>query len=130
MSDNSSDITTLEGAELLAQDIASKESGNGILYLYESTSHFALAYMALYDLIRNSTKNISVCQNCGRYYLQSSGKKVYCDLFTLDGSPSCKTYAFHKAYDNKIEDDIADLTYKREYQRRITQVYRAVKKNK
>ena len=130
MSDNNSDITTLEDAELFAQDIASKESGNGVLYLYESTSHLALAYVALYDLIRNSTKNISVCQNCGRYYLQSSGKEVYCDLFNIDGSPSCKTYASRKAYDNKIEDDIAELTYKREYQRRITQVYRADKKQK
>ena len=130
MSDNSSDITKLEDVELLAQDISSKESGNGVLYLYESTSHLALAYIALYDLIRNSTKNISVCQNCGRYYLQSSGKEVYCDLFNLDGSPSCETYASRKAYDNKIEDDIAELTYKREYQRRITQVYRADKKQK
>ena len=130
MSDNSSDITKLEDVELLAQDISSKESGNGVLYLYESTSHLALAYIALYDLIRNSTKNISVCQNCGRYYLQSSGKEVYCDLFNIDGSPSCKTYASRKAYDNKIEDDIAELTYKREYQRRITQVYRADQKQK
>ena len=130
MSDNSSDITTLEDVELLAQDISSKESENGVLYLYESTSHFALAYIALYDLIRNSTKNISICQNCGRYYLQSSGKEVYCDLPNLDGSPTCKTYASRKAYDNKIEDDIAELTYKREYQRRITKVYRADKKQK
>ena len=130
MSDNSSNITTLEDVELLAQDISSKESGNGVLYLYESTSHLALAYIALYDLIRNSTKNISICQNCGRYYLQSSGKEVYCDLPNLDGSPTCKTYASRKAYDNKIEDDIAELTYKREYQRRITKVYRADKKQK
>ena len=32
MSDNSSNITTLEDVELLAQDISSKESGNGVLY--------------------------------------------------------------------------------------------------
>lgn len=43
----------------------------------------------------------------------------------IDGSPTCKSYASRKAYDNKIEEDIAELTYKREYQRRITQVYRA-----
>ena len=49
-------------------DIIHKETfmqgnpGNGVSYLYESTSHLALAYIALYDLIRNSTKNISVCQ--------------------------------------------------------------------
>ena len=102
----------------------------GILYLYECSSHFALSYIALYDLIRNSVRNISICQNCGRYYLQSSGKEVYCDLFNLDGSPSCKTYASRKAYDSKITEDIAELTYKREYQRRITQVYRADKRQK
>ena len=130
MSDDSSNLKTIKEVEKLAQDIASKESGKGILYLYESTSHLALAYIALYDLIRNSTRNISICQNCGRYYLQSSGKEVYCDLFNLDGSPSCKTYASRKAYDNKVIDDIAELTYKREYQRRITQVYRADKKQK
>ena len=104
-----------------------KNLGNNILYLYESTSHFALAYVALYDLIRNSKRNLSICQNCGRYYLQGSGKEVYCDLFNLDGSPSCKTYASRKAYDNKVIEDEAELTYKGEYQRRITQVYRASK---
>lgn len=60
VSDNNSDITKLEDVELLAQDISSKESGNGVLYLYESTSHLALAYIALYDLIRNSTKLVFV----------------------------------------------------------------------
>lgn len=35
-----------------------------------------------------------------------------------------------KAYDNKIVEDEAELAYKREYQRRITQVYRADKDNK
>ena len=50
--------------------------------------------------------------------------------FLISFTPSCKTYASRKAYDNKIEDDIAELTYKREYQRRITQVYRADKKQK
>ena len=94
-------------------------------YLYESKSHFALAYIALNDLIQNSKRNISICQNCGRYYLQYSGKEVYCELPNVDGSPTCKSYASRKAYDNKIEEDIAELTYKREYQRRITQVYRA-----
>ena len=48
----------------------------------------------------------------------------------MDGSPSCKSYASRKAYDNKIVEDIAELAYKREYQRRITQVYRADKKQK
>lgn len=48
----------------------------------------------------------------------------------MDGSPSCKTYASRKAYDNKVTEDIAELTYKREYQRRITQVYRADKNQK
>lgn len=48
----------------------------------------------------------------------------------MDGSPSCKSYASRKAYDNKIVEDIAELAYKREYQRRITQVYRANKKQK
>ena len=72
-------------------------------------------------------RNISVCQNCGRYYLQYSAKEVYCDLPNLDGSPTCKTYASRKAYDSKIEEDLAELTYKREYQRRITKVYRSDK---
>ena len=41
-----------------------------------------------------------------------------------------KSYASRKAYDNKIVEDEAELAYKREYQRRITQVYRADKDNK
>jgi hypothetical protein len=51
-------------------------------------------------------------------------------LPNLDGSPSCKTYASRKAYDNKVIEDEVELTYKREYQRRITQDYRADKKQK
>jgi len=57
--------------------------------------------------------------------LQYSGKEVYCELPDQDRSPSCKSYASRKAYDIKIVEDVAELTYKREYQRRITQVYRA-----
>ena len=102
-----------------------KNLGNNILYLYESTSHFALAYVALYDLIRNSKRNLSICQNCGRYYLQYSGKEIYCELPNQDGSPTCKSYASRKAYDIKIVEDTAELAYKREYQRRMTKVYRA-----
>lgn len=116
---------TLKQIEKLAYNISNKEESIGVHYVYESSSHFALAYIALNDLIRNCKRNISVCQNCGRYYLQGSGKEVYCDLFNLDGSPTCKTYASRKAYDEKVTEDIAELTYKREYQRRITQVYRA-----
>ena len=71
-----------------------------------------------------STTCIIICQNCGRYYLQYSGKEVYYELPNVDGSPTCKSYASCKAYDNKIED-IAELTYKREYQRWIIQVYYA-----
>jgi len=129
-SDNISKGKTIKQIEELAYDISNKNQDIGVYYIYESTSHLALAYIALNDLIQNSKRSISVCQNCGRYYLQSSGKEVYCDLPNLDGSPSCKTYASRKAYDNKIEEDIAELTYKREYQRRITQVYRADKKQK
>ena len=81
--------------------------------------------MALNDFVKNSKKSINICQNCGRYYVQNSGKEVYCQLPNLDGKPSCKSYSSRKAYDNKIVEDIAELTYKREYQRRITQVYRA-----
>lgn len=120
-----SKFTNNKQVEKLAYDIANKKISNTVGYVYESTSHFALAYIALNDLIQNSKRNISVCQNCGRYYLQYSGKEVYCELSNLDGSPSCKSYASRKAYDNKIEEDVAELTYKREYQRRITQVYRA-----
>lgn len=61
---------------------------------------------------------------------QILGIEVYCNLFSLDGSHSCKTYASRKAYDHRVIDDEAELTYKREYQRRITQVYRADKKQK
>ena len=118
-------FTNNKQVEKLAYDIANKKVNNTVCYLYESTSHLALAYIALKDLIQNSKRNISICQNCGRYYLQYSGKEVYCELPNLDGSPSCKSYVSRKAYDNKIEEDVAEFTYKREYQRRITQVYRA-----
>ena len=120
-----SQIKSLKKIEKLAYDISNKKQDLGIYYLYESSSHMALTYIALPDLVQNSKRSISVCQNCGRYYLQYSGKEVYCDLPNLDGSPSCKSYASRKAYDNKVTEDIAELTYKREYQRRITQVYRA-----
>jgi hypothetical protein len=86
--------------------------------------------MALIDLVKYGKRNISVCQNCGRYYLQYSGKEIYCDLPNSDGSPSCKSFASRKAYDERVTEDIAELTYKREYQRRITQVYRAVSDQK
>ena len=125
-----SEVKDIKQVEELAYDISNKKQDIGIYYVYESTSHFALAYVALNDLIQNSKRSISVCHNCGRYYLQSSGKEVYCELFNLDGSPSCKSYASRKAYDNKIVEDIAELAYKREYQRKITQVYRADKKQK
>jgi hypothetical protein len=116
---------TTKQVEELAYDIANKKIDDVVGYVYESSSHFALAYIALNDLIQNSTRSISVCQNCGRYYLQYSGKEVYCELPNADGSPTCKSYASRKAYDNKIVEDEAELAYKREYQRRITQVYRA-----
>ena len=45
--------------------------------------------------------NLSICQNSGRYYLQYSGKEVYCDLPNQDGSPSCKTFASRKVYADK-----------------------------
>ena len=116
--------------EELAYDIANKKTDDVLGYVYESSSHFALVYIALNDLMQNSKRNISTCQNCGRYYLQYSGKEVYCELPNADGSPTCKSYASRKAYDNKIVEDEAELAYKREYQRRITQVYRADKDNK
>ncbi len=116
---------TTKQVEKLAYDIANRKVDDVVGYIYESSSHFALAYIALNDLIQNSKRSISVCQNCGRYYLQYSGKEVYCELPNADGSPSCKSYASRKAYDNKIVEDVAELAYKREYQRRITQVYRA-----
>ena len=52
--------------------------------------------------------------------MQNSGKEIYCELPNLDGSATCKSYASRKIYDNKITEDIAELTYKREYQRKIT----------
>ena len=116
--------------EELAYEIANDKTNNMCAYLYESTSHFALAYISLNDLIRNTKKNISICQNCGRYFLPSSGKEIYCELFNLDGSPSCRSYASRKTYEGKIIDNIAELTYKREYQRRITRVYRSDKNEK
>lgn len=116
---------TTKQVEELAYDIANKKVDDVVGYVYESSSHFSLAYIALNNLIQNSKRSISVCQNCGRYYLQYSGKEVYCELPNADGSPSCKSYASRKAYDNKIVEDEAELAYKREYQRRITQVYRA-----
>lgn len=53
---------------------------------YSSKSHIALAYMALTDLVMYGKRNLSICQNCGRYYLQYSGKEVYCDLPNQDES--------------------------------------------
>lgn len=50
---------------------------------------------------------------------------MYCDLPNEDGSPSCKNFASRKVYADKVTEDIAELTYKREYQRRITKFYRA-----
>ena len=111
--------------EKLALDIANKKIRNVVVYVYESTSFFALTYIALNDLIQNTKRNIIVCQNCGRYYLQYSGKEIYCELPNQDGSPTCKSYASRKAYDIKIVEDAAELAYKREYQRRMTKVYRA-----
>ena len=120
-----SKFTNIKQVEKLAYDIANKKISNTVGYLYESTSHFALVYIALNDIIQNSKRNINICQNCGRYYLQYSGKEVYCDLPNQDGSPSCKTFASRKVYADKVTEDAAELTYKREYQRRITKVYRA-----
>ena len=119
------EIDNNEKIEALAYEIANDKTNNMCAYLYESTSHFALAYISLNDLIRNTKKNISICQNCGRYFLPSSGKEIYCELFNLDGSPSCRSYASRKTYEGKIIDNVAELTYKREYQRRITRVYRS-----
>lgn len=124
------EIDNNEKIEALAYEIANDKMNNMNAYLYESTSHFALAYISLNDLIRNTKKNISICQNCGRYFLPSSGKEIYCELFNLDGSPSCRSYASRKTYEGKIIDNIAELTYKREYQRRITRVYRSDKNEK
>ena len=66
--------------EKLALDIANKKFRNVVVYVYESTSFLALAYVELNDLIQNTKRNVSVCQNCGRYYLQYSGKEIYCEL--------------------------------------------------
>lgn len=122
---NMSSEMTIKQVEKLARDISNRKIDDVVSYVYKSSSHLALVYIALNDLIQNSKRSISVCQNCGRYYLQYSGKEVYCELPNLDGSPTCKSYASRKAYDNKIVEDVAELAYKREYQRRITQVYRA-----
>lgn len=111
--------------EKLALDIANKKIRNSVVYVYQSKSFLNLTYVALNDLIQNTKRNISVCQNCGRYYLQYSGKEIYCELPNQDGSPTCKSYASRKAYDIKIVEDSAELAYKREYQRRMTKVYRA-----
>lgn len=120
--DNSNNIKYIDK---IAAQIANKESNIGVMKHYSSKSHLALAYMALTDLVMYGKRNISTCQNCGRYYLQYSGKEVYCDLPNQDGSPSCKTFASRKVYADKVTEDVAELTYKREYQRRITKVYRA-----
>ena len=111
--------------ENLASNIENKEINNFTVYNYESKSFFTLTYIALNNLIQSTKRKISVCQNCGRYYLQYSGKEVYCELPNQDGSPSCKSYAWRKAYDIKVVEDAAEFAYKREYQRRITQVYHA-----
>lgn len=120
--DNSNNIKYIDK---IAAQIANKESNIGVMKHYSSKSHLALAYMALTDLVMYGKRNISICQNCGRYYLQYSGKEVYCDLPNQDGSSSCKTFASRKVYADKVTEDVAELTYKRDYQRRITQVYRA-----
>lgn len=111
--------------EELALAISNKETPDLEVFHYECSSFFALTYVMLKDLLQNSKRSISICQNCGRYYLQYSGKEVYCELPNKDGSPTCKSYASRKAYDIKIVEDTAELTYKREYQRRITVVYRS-----
>lgn len=120
--DNSNNIKYIDK---IATQIANKDVNIGVMKIYASKSHLALAYIALTDLVIYGKRNLSICQNCGRYYLQYSGKEVYCDLPNQDGSPSCKTFASRKTYADKVTEDVAELTYKREYQRRITQVYRA-----
>lgn len=109
------DGSSVDYSDFNAQ-IANKESNIGVMKHYSSKSHLALAYMALTDLVMYGKRNISICQNCGRYYLQYSGKEVYCDLPNQDGSPSCKTFASRKVYADKVTEDVAELTYKREYQ--------------
>ena len=120
--DNSNNIKYIDK---IATQIANKESNIGVMKQYSSKSHLALAYIALTDLVIYGKRNLSICQNCGRYYLQYSGKEVYCNLPNQDESPSCKTFAPRKVYADKVTEDAAELTYKREYQRRITKVYRA-----
>ncbi len=107
------DIDNSNQIEALAYEIANNELNNVNSYLYECTSHLALVYVALNDLIRNSKRNISICQNGGRYFMQNSGKEIYCELPNLDRSPTCKSYASRKIYDNKITENIAELTYKK-----------------
>ena len=109
------DGSSVDYSDFNAQ-IANKESNIGVMKHYSSKSHLALAYMALTDLVIYGKRNLSICQNCGRYYLQYSGKEVYCDLPNQDGSPSCKTFASRKVYADKVTEDVAELTYKREYQ--------------
>ena len=53
-----SKFTNIKQVENLAYDIANKKISNTVGYLYESKSHFALAYIALNDLIQNSKRNI------------------------------------------------------------------------
>ena len=120
-------MKNIQQVERYANKIVDGTADSGVLNVYSSKSNLALVYMALMDLVKYGKRNLSVCQNCGRYYLQYSGKELYCDLPNVDGSPTCKTYASRKAYDERVIEDIAELTYKREYQRRITQVYRADK---
>ena len=79
------DGSSVDYSDFNAQ-IANKESNIGVMKHYSSKSHIALAYMALTDLVMYGKRNLSICQNCGRYYLQYSGKEVYCDLPNQDGS--------------------------------------------
>ena len=122
---NEDSSNNIKYIDKIATQIANKESNIGVMKHYASKSHLALAYISLTDLVIYGKRNLSICQNCGRYYLQYSGKEVYCDLPNQDGSPSCKTFASRKVYADKVTEDIAELTYKREYQRRITKIYRA-----
>ena len=78
-------LSSVDYSDFNAQ-IANKESNIGVMKHYSSKSHIALAYMALTDLVMYGKRNLSICQNCGRYYLQYSGKEVYCDLPNQDGS--------------------------------------------
>ncbi len=56
--------------------------------------------------------------------MQYSAKEVYCDLANVDGSPTCKTFASRKAYEERVVEDEAELAYKREYQRKIKEISR------